>query len=125
MDKRAAELITGRMAQAQQEAKKDDPSSPLSGMKEIRAEGSKMKSFTQDELTAIWEKRAERDEDDGSWNVNGLVAQWVSEEEGYQTFTLRTASAPTRYNDHRIDNAPVAYTRWRANKEAPWDRWGS
>lgn len=83
---------------------------------------SKTVSYTQDELTAIWEKRAERDE--CNWfNVNGLQAQWVAEEETYQAFALHTTPAP--YNDHSDHGAFVTCTRWRANKDATWTRWGS
>lgn len=80
-----------------------------------------MEPYTQDELTSIWEKRAERDE--YNWfDVNGLQAQWVAEEETYQAFALPTAPAP--YNDHSDQGVSVTYTRRRENNDETWGRWG-
>jgi hypothetical protein len=77
-----------------------------------------MRSYTQDELSSIWQQLKdgiELDEGVNPWSIR-------TETETEQTLTLDGIHT---YNDFDNDSAARHYTRKRGNKEAIWGMWES
>jgi hypothetical protein len=82
-----------------------------------------MMSFTQDELSSIWNRLADGSECDeyGRLDVGEGVDAHIGPSIGLeQTLTL---SAVAPYSDFNSDGADVSYTRMRLSKEASFGIW--
>jgi hypothetical protein len=82
-----------------------------------------MRSFTQDELTSIWEKLATGTECDehGQLDVGEGVSAWIAYDTDVEQILTLSSVAPYSYSGS--DGANVSYTRTRLSKGTSWRTW--
>jgi hypothetical protein len=77
-----------------------------------------MRSYTQDELSAIWQQLKDGTEPDEALVFRASIR---TDAEAEQTLTLSTV--PRKFNDFDNDSIERYYTRKRAKEEVAWGMW--
>jgi hypothetical protein len=85
--------------------------------------GGKVMSFTQDQLTSIWEKLAAGSECDehGQRYVGVGVSAWIAYDTDVEQILTLSSVAPYSYSSSGGANVP--YTRTRLSKGTSWRMW--